>query len=91
MKRSPKLFRPVEVDVRVDGSVGVGKGSSLGIFRRELKVDDLSRKPSLERVGEDLVEAVDPCLKSGTPGIAKEVEDLARALWDGEGSGEPNP
>ena len=60
-KRSPKLFLPVDVDVRVDGRVGVGNWSSLGMFRKELNVDDLPRKPSRERVGDDLLlEAVDP-------------------------------
>jgi hypothetical protein len=48
------------VEVRVDGNVGVGRGSSLGIFLKELRVDDLPRMPSLERVGEDLLEALDP-------------------------------
>jgi len=92
LKRSPKLFRPVEVEVLVDPSVGVGKGSSvIGIFRKELKVDDLPRRSSLERVGDDRVDALDPCRTSGPPGTAKIVEDFARALCDGEGIGEANP
>jgi hypothetical protein len=79
----------------VDGSVGVGRGSSLGIFFKELRVDDLPRMPSLERVGEDLLEALDPCRKRGTPGIpwaANAIADFARApLCDGDGRGEAIP
>jgi hypothetical protein len=90
--RSPKLFLPVEVEVRVDGSVGVGKGSSLGIFRKELNVDDLPRIPSLARVGDDLEdEAVDPCLNSCEPGGANDDELFAITLCDGEGRGEASP
>lgn len=86
--RSPKLFRPVDVDVRVDGRVGVGKGSSLGILRKELNVDDLPRIPSLARVGEDVVDALDPCRRIGIPGVA---DVFAKRLCDGEGKGEANP
>jgi hypothetical protein len=41
--------------------VGVGNGSSLGTFRKErkeLKVDDLPRMPSLEALWEELVESL---------------------------------
>jgi hypothetical protein len=78
------------VEVRVDGNVGVGRGSSLGIFLKELRVDDLPRMPSLERVGEDLLEALDPCRKRGTPGTPEELNRFfARALLcDGDGRGE---
>jgi hypothetical protein len=90
--RSPKLFRPVDVEVRVDGSVGVGKGSSLGIFRKELKVDDRPRIPSLARVGEDLEdEAVDPCRNSCAPGAAIADGLFAITLCDGDGRGEASP
>lgn len=87
-KRSPKLFLPVEVDVRVNGRGGVGKASSLGILRKELKVDDLPRIPSLERVGEDLLEALDPCRMS-VPGAAD--ADFWRKLCDGDGIEEASP
>jgi hypothetical protein len=88
-KRSPKLFRPVDVDVRVDGRVGVGNGSSPGIFRKELNVEDLPRIPSLARVGEDVVDALDPCRRIGLPAMVEAV--FARTLCDGDGKGEANP
>jgi hypothetical protein len=91
LKRSPKLFLPVEVEVLVDASVGVGRASSLGMFRKELNVEDLPRIPSLARVGEDLVEADDPVRRRGTAGAAKCMEDLARALRAGDGKGEASP
>lgn len=80
--RSPKLFRPVEVEVRPDaGRVGVGRLSSLGMFRRELSVDDLPRCPSLFRVGEDMEDAADSFLnKDGTPVAANADDDFAIAL-----------
>ena len=71
--------------------MGVGNGSSLGTFRKELRVDDLPRIPSRVRVGDDDVEAPDPCRKRGTPGPVKSDGDLAKRLWDGEGSGDANP
>jgi hypothetical protein len=77
--------------VRVDGKVGVGKGSALGTFRNELNVEDLPRIPSLARVGEDLLDAVEPCRNSGAPGIAKAVEDRARALCEGDGNEDWDP
>ena len=89
LKRSPKLFRPVDVDVLVDGRVGVGNGSSLGMFRKELNVEDLPRIPSLDRVGEDLVDALDPCRRIGILGPGDAV--FAKMLCDGDGKGEANP
>lgn len=65
-KISPKLFLLVEVDVRAEVKVGVGRGSSLGTLRSELSVDDLPRKPTREARGEELVEALEPCRNSGT-------------------------
>lgn len=65
----------------MEESFGVGSWSSLGTFRSEFNVDDLPRKPNLDRVGEDLLlDAVEPCLNSGTAGAAKELEALARAM-----------
>lgn len=54
-------------------------------------MDDLPRIPSRARVGEDLVEALDPCRKRGTLGATKVDDDLARTICDGEGRGEANP
>src|SRR4051794_30624859 len=90
-KRSPKLFLPVEVEVRVEGSVGVGKESSVGMFLKERKVDDLPLGPSLARLGDDFVDAAEPCRNRGTPGAAANaVEAFARAAceWFGDGSGD---
>jgi hypothetical protein len=75
--------------VRVDGIVGVGKGSSIGMLRKELNVEDLPRMPSLARVGEDLVDALDPWRRIGIPGLAD--DGFASTLYDGEGKGEANP
>jgi hypothetical protein len=79
---SPKLFRPVEVDVRTEaGNVGVGKLSSLGAFRKELRVEDRPRCPSLARVGDDSDDAAEPLRNNdGTPGAVKADVVLAMAL-----------
>lgn len=90
-KRSPKLFLPVDVEVRVEGSVGVGRLSSLGMFLRELSVEDLPRIPSRDFVGEECVDALESWRISGDPGMANDIEDIARALCDGDGRGEENP
>lgn len=79
----------MEVDVRVDGKGGVGKGSSFGKFRNEFNVDDLPLRPSLARVGDDVVDALELCRNNGTPGPARAALDLTRA--DGEGKGVANP
>ncbi len=90
--KSPKLFRPVDVEVRAEGNVGVGKGSSLGTFRKELSVEDLPRMPSLARVGEDLEdEAVEDCRNSCEPGAAIVDELFAITLCEGDGRGEASP
>ena len=89
--RSPKLLRPVEVEVLVDGKGGVGNGSSLAKFRSEFNVDDLPRSPSLARVGEDEVDAVESCRKIGTPGPARTALDLTRADGEGKGVAKPCP
>lgn len=82
--RSPKLFRPVDVEVRVEASIFVGSASSLGTFRRELSVDARSRKP-IRLDGDDLFEFVDPFLLRGEPGAAaKPKDDLARAVCEGD-------
>jgi hypothetical protein len=68
--------------------VGVGNGSSLGTFRKErkeLKVDDLPRMPSLEGLGEELVEALESCRNIGTP-----VESFVEEGRTGEGRGVAN-
>jgi len=90
-KRSPKLLRPVEVDVLVDCKGGVGSGSSLARFRREFRVDDLPRSPSLARVGDDAVDALEPCRRRGIPGPARAALDLTRADGDGKGVAKPWP
>jgi hypothetical protein len=79
------------VELRVEGRVGVGNGSSVCWFRNELKVDDLPRMPNLCRDGEDVVDADDPFLNSGTAGAAKDDEVLTRAPCaecEGDGRGE---
>jgi hypothetical protein len=75
----------VEVDVRADARVGVGKGSSLGTFLRELSVEDRSRRPALEGRGDELVEALEPCLKRGAG-----VDGFAGDVRDGEANGDRN-
>lgn len=82
LKRSPKLLRPVDVDVRVEavGRVGVCNVSSDCTFCKEFMVDDRLRRPSFARVGEDFAEAEDsfrrsvcppgPALGTALPGIA---------------------
>lgn len=65
--------------------MGVGKGSSLGTFRNELSVDDRPRRPTLEARGDELVEALEPCLKRGTGAL-----DFAGEVRDGEASGDRN-
>jgi len=77
--------------VRVEAIVEVGKGSSLGIFLKELSVEDLSRKPSLDLAGEDRPEAFEPCRMGGVAGAAMVMEDLPIAMWDGDGSGDTTP
>lgn len=79
----------MEEDVRVDGSVGVGNGSSVGKFRKELRVEDRPRRPPLVRDGEDWVEVVEPLRKSWVPGPAS--MDLGTAVRDGEGNGDAKP
>lgn len=75
--------------MRAEGNVGVGKGSSLGTFRKELSVEDLPRMPSLARVGEDLEdEAVEDCRSSCEPGAAIVDELFAITLCEGDGRGE---
>lgn len=65
--------------------MGVGSASSLGTFRKELSVDDLPRRPSLEFRGEELVEALEPCRKSGTG-----EGDFAGEARAGDAKGERN-
>ena len=65
--------------------MGVGNGSSLGTFRKELSVDDRSRSPTFEARGDELVEALEPCLKRG-PGVF----DFAGELRDGDANGDRN-
>jgi hypothetical protein len=84
-KRSPKLFLLVDVDVRADAKVGVGSGSSLGTFLKEFKVDDRPRRPTLECRGDELLEAVEPCLNSGVG-----VGGFEGELRDGEARGDRN-
>jgi hypothetical protein len=88
--KSPKLFRPVEVEVRVDASVGVGNGSSLSTPEslKELRVDERPRTPSIARVGEDRFDAADPCLINGGP---PNVDEDWAAFGDGDGNGDANP
>lgn len=61
------------------------------MFRNELKVEDLPRMPSRFRVGDDALEAAEPCRNNGAPGIAKDVEARARALGEGDGRGDCDP
>ena len=90
LKRSPKLFLAVEVDVLLDGRGGVSKvcGSSIPGFLSELTVDDLPRIPSLMRLGDewfDVLEALESCRIKGDPGAANSIVALAIALdADGE-------
>ncbi len=63
----------------------MGSESSTGLFRSEFRVDDLPRKPSLARVGEDLLDAFDPWRNSGDA----VPETLPRP--EGEGSGDVKP
>lgn len=82
-KISPKLFLPVEVDVRVEtlGTPGVGKGS-LTVLGADSIVDDLSRSPVLLRlVGEEAIETLESFLIKGAPGAAKVMEVLASVFW----------
>lgn len=79
------------MDVLVDGNGGVGNGSSFAKFRNEFIVDDLPRSPSLARVGDDAVDALEPCRKRGTPGPARPALDLTRAEGEGNGVAKPWP
>lgn len=87
LNRSPKLFRPVDVEVRVEAIVVVGRLSSLGMLRRELSVEDRPRSPSLLD-GDDLLEAVEGCRASGAPGTAANDREVRRsAPCEGDGRG----
>jgi hypothetical protein len=79
--------------VRVEGRVGVGKASSLGAFLKELKVDDRPRMPNLARVGDDLVDALEPWRNSGAAGPPnpKELVVCACEAREGDGEGEAKP
>jgi hypothetical protein len=61
----------------------------MGRFLNELNVEDLPRRSSLIRVGEDLVEALEPCRMIGIPGPVEAT--LSRTLCDGDGKGDVNP
>lgn len=83
LNKSPKLFLPVDVEVLVDGNVGVGRESSFGAFLNELRVDERPRSVNLERVGDDLEDdAVDPCLNKGVPGRPTPDDVFIKALGD---------
>lgn len=97
LNKSPKLFRPVDVDVLVEGNGGVGKESSAGVFLRELRVDERPRKVNLERDGEDLEDdAVEPFRNKGVPGRPRLEDVFIKALGEegacvGEGNGDWKP
>lgn len=83
LNKSPKLFLPVDVEVLVDGNVGVGKESSFGAFLRELKVDERPRSVNLERVGDDLEDdAVEPCRNKGVPGRPRPDDVFIKVVGD---------
>jgi hypothetical protein len=52
------------------------------MFLRELRVEDLPRMPSLDRVGDDRTEVLESRLTKGDPGTEKAVEDFASALYE---------
>jgi hypothetical protein len=91
LNKSPKLFLLVEVDVRLEGKVGVPNVSSVCVFFREVTVEDLSRRPSLERVGEERLDAAESRRTSGDPGAANIIAAFAIAVWEGEGPGDASP
>ncbi|KAG7149558.1 hypothetical protein HYQ46_001527 [Verticillium longisporum] len=64
-KRSPRLFRPVDDDVRV---VPGFRKSSIESRPRELIVDDLPRSCSRARVGEERPECMEPGRKRAVAG-----------------------
>lgn len=74
--------------MRVEGNWGVGSASSLGMFLRELRVEDLPRVPSLDLVGEDRTEALESRLTRGEPGTEKAIEDFVSALFEGDPIGD---
>lgn len=81
--RSPKLFRPVEDDVRV---VPANWRSSTDALPNELMVDDRPRRVRAARVGDDCPELRDPgrnrAVAGDADGLPKNVE-----LCEGEATG----
>lgn len=76
LKRSPKLFLAVDVDVRPEGTGG-----------REVMVGDLPARDNEGRDPKDLLEALDELRSSAAPGPAS-FEVLPRVLRVGDGIGE---
>jgi hypothetical protein len=58
------------------------------MFLRELRVEDLPRIPSRDRVGEDRIEALESRLTKGDPGIEKAIEDFASTPCEGDPIGD---
>ena len=75
----------------MEGRVGVGSWSSLGVFFNELKVDDLPCIPSCDLLGEDLLEASEIFRTSDDLGPLDSIANFAGAIWDGDEGCEPTP
>lgn len=97
VKRPPRLLLPaVEVEVRPDGSGGVGRAGSTGPSLPEPIVEDRPRRPKRRvfRDGEDLAdraEVVEFFRPSVPPRPPRLVEEAIGWPKEGEGSGEPDP